>query len=325
MTAPPTSTPWPEFADPDSKQPLALQGQSWVDPKGSKSFPVINEIPRFVDNDKYVEAFGWQWNRFPKTQLDSHTGLPISENRLRICLGEELWNNLRGKQVLECGCGAGRFTELLLRQGALLTSIDLSSAVEANARNFPVNSQHRIAKADIMKLPFAPRQFDVVICIGVIQHTPNSEETIAALYEHVRPGGWLIIDHYTHEKGRWSSIKPLVRTWLKRQKPEKTLAFVESMVDKFLPWHRRFRSFYPAWFLLCRISPIVTYYRLIPELSEPLQKEWATLDTHDSLTDWFKHLRTQTQIQAALEKLKLQSIWCRMGGNGIEARGQRPL
>jgi SAM-dependent methyltransferase len=284
----------------------------------------VNEIPRFVENDGYVEAFGWQWNRFPKTQLDSYTGLPISETRLKRCLGDDLWRNLAGSHVLECGCGAGRFTELLLKQGAFVTSVDLSSAVEANARNCPVGERHRIAKADILNLPFAPRQFDVVICIGVIQHTPNSEDTIARLYDQVRPGGWLIIDHYTQEKGRWSSIKPLVRAWLKRQSPDRTLAFVESAVDSWLPWHRRFRNFYPAWFALCRISPIVTYYRLTPELPEPLQREWAMLDTHDSLTDWYKHLRTESQIRTVLQRLGLQSIWCQPGGNGIEARGQRP-
>lgn len=318
----PTTT-WQPFCHPDTQQPLDFQQDSYADPESAQEFPIVNGIPRFVDDDKYAEAFGWQWNRFPKTQLDSYTGLPISEIRLRRCLGD-LWGNLAGKQVLECGCGAGRFTELLLKQGAYVTSVDLSSAVEANSRNCPIDERHRIAKADIMKLPFARQQFDVVICIGVIQHTPSSEATIARLYDQVRPGGWLVIDHYTHEKGRWSSIKPLVRAWLKRKRPEETLAFVESAVDTWLPWHRRFRDNYFAWFVLCRISPIVTFYRLIPELPEHLQREWAMLDTHDSLTDWYKHLRTQTQIRGMLEDLGLDSIWCETGGNGIEARGQRP-
>jgi len=40
-------------------------------------------------------------------------------------------------------------------------SVDLSVAVDANARNFPITDNHRIAKADLTRLPFAPRQFDV--------------------------------------------------------------------------------------------------------------------------------------------------------------------
>jgi len=133
--------------------------------------PAMRPIPSFVPSDDYAANFGAQWNRFLKTQLDSYTGLPISRDRLRRCLGEELWPQLRGKVILECGCGAGRFTEVLLAEGAKVMSVDLSVAVDANARNCPISENHRIAKADLTRLPFAPRQFDVVICIGVIQHT----------------------------------------------------------------------------------------------------------------------------------------------------------
>ena len=49
------------------------------------------------------------------------------------------------------------------------------------------------------------------------------------------------------------------------------------------------------------------------------------VDTHDSLTDWYKHFRTQGQIRRSLERLGLREIWCQYGGNGVEARGKRPL
>ncbi|HEY0787434.1 MAG TPA: methyltransferase domain-containing protein, partial [Thermoanaerobaculia bacterium] len=85
----------------------------------------------------YADAFGAQWRRYSRTQLDSYTGTTISRDRLRRCLGEELWEGLSGRKVLEAGCGAGRFTEVLLERGAILTSVDLSDAVVANAENFP--------------------------------------------------------------------------------------------------------------------------------------------------------------------------------------------
>ena len=46
---------------------------------------------------------------------------------------------------------------------------------------------------------------------------------------------------------------------------------------------------------------------------------------NDSLTDWFKHLRNTKQIRAALEGLGAGDIWCEYGGNGVEARCQKPL
>ena len=65
-----------------------------------------------------------------------YTGIPISRTRLRRCLGEAVWKRLAGLDVLECDCGAGRFTEVLLDDGARVTSVDLSEAVDANAENF---------------------------------------------------------------------------------------------------------------------------------------------------------------------------------------------
>ena len=75
---------------------------------------------------------------------------------------------------------------------------------------------------------------------------------------------------------------------------------------------------------LSRVSPLLTYYHAYPELDDRLQYEWALLDTHDSLTDYHKHLRTPAQIVATLEALGGRDIWVAEGGNGVEARCRRP-
>jgi SAM-dependent methyltransferase len=240
-------------------------------------------------------------------------------------MGEELLATLSGKSVLECGCGAGRFTEVLLGKGAQLTSIDLSEAVEANQENFPQDSHHRIAQADILHLPFKAKQFDVVLCLGVIQHTPNPEATIGALYSHVKPGGWLIIDHYTYNLSWYTKTAPLFRRFLRRLPPDEGMKWTEWLVNTLVPIHIMVRDIRPVQMLLSRLSPVQYYYHAYPELSNELLREWALLDTHDSLTDWYKHYRTRGQIQRTLKQLGLEEIWCRYGGNGVEARGKRPL
>jgi len=290
---------------------------------GGRRYPIRDGIPRFTDSDAYAENFGIQWNLFQKTQLDSYTGVPLSRDRLRHCLGDALFASLRGKRVLEAGCGAGRFTEILLDEGAQVTSIDLSNAVDANARNFPIGEDHVVAQADILKLPFEARQFDVVICLGVLQHTPSTETSIEKLYEQVKPGGWLVVDHYTHQR-RWSSLKPVYRQWLKRQPQNQVMPIIERMVDRYLPMHRALREFYPGWFLLCRVSPITTFYRSLPQLSDQLQREFSLLDTHDSLTDWFKHIRNSDEIYAALKALGAEQVKSAYAGNGVEGRCRRP-
>lgn len=64
-----------------------------IDPLTSgiaKPYPIINRIPQFVNLSNYIDDFGYQWNKFIKTQLDSCVGIYLSERRLERCLGGEL-------------------------------------------------------------------------------------------------------------------------------------------------------------------------------------------------------------------------------------------
>jgi SAM-dependent methyltransferase len=279
-------------------------------------------IPRFVAGSNYADAFGLQWNTYRLTQLDSFTGTTISRDRLRRVLGESLWASLPGARVLECGCGAGRFTEVLLGEGALVTSVDLSEAVKANADNLPPDERHRVARADIMALPVRPRQFDIVLCLGVVQHTPRPEDTIGKLYEQVAADGSLVIDHYTYSLPRMTRVTaPIVRKWLIRLPPERALAVTTKLVGVLLPLHRRT---WPLARVIRRVSPITSYYHAYPDLPDDLRPEWALLDTHDSLTATFKHMRTTRQVRRSLERLGAKDIVSVRGGIGVEARARRP-
>jgi 2-polyprenyl-3-methyl-5-hydroxy-6-metoxy-1,4-benzoquinol methylase len=282
-------------------------------------------IPRFADNKNYTAAFGAQWKKYRLTQLDSFTGSTITEERLQRCLGGELWAALAGKHVLECGCGAGRFTEVLLKKRARVTSIDLSEAVEANQQNFPQSDGHRIAQADIMQLPFKPTQFDLVLCLGVIQHTPNPESTMRALAKHVKPGGTMAIDHYTYTVSEFTRTAGLLRPFLKRLPPATGLQWTEKLVAAFLPLHKRIRNLPAAQMLLNRFSPITCYYKAYPQLSDEIQYQWSLVDTHDSLTCWYRRFRTRSHIEKTMTLLGFENVVCWYGGNGVEARGQRAV
>src|SRR6266498_2449801 len=65
-----------------------------------RSFPIERHIPRFVPGESYTSSFGFQWNRFRRTQLDSHSGFPISRDRF---FQESRWSpeELAGKRVLD--------------------------------------------------------------------------------------------------------------------------------------------------------------------------------------------------------------------------------
>jgi 2-polyprenyl-3-methyl-5-hydroxy-6-metoxy-1,4-benzoquinol methylase len=293
-------------------------------------YSVRSDIPRLLGKESnYADAFGEQWIEYRITQLDSYTHTTISSDRLRRCLGESLWSSLQkaGRvEILESGCGAGRFTEILLSlPAASVTSTDLSSAVEPNKVNCPLSDRHRILQCDINHLPFGPEQYDIVVCLGVIQHTADPERTIEDLYRQVKPGGWLVIDHYTQTLSYYTKLSEwLLRPILKRVSPARGLTVTKALTRAFFPLHRAVRNVKLLQMVVSRFSPLLTYYHLFPQLNDKLQYEWAELDTHDSLTDFYKHLRSPRAIESTLRALGACNVWVQRGGNGVEARCQKP-
>lgn len=293
-----------------------------VSDKGEQ-FPIVKGIPRFLASDGYAASFGLEWNMHPLTQLDSMTGARISQERLERCLGRPA-TELKGLSVLEAGCGAGRFTELLVNAGAMVHSIDRSVAVEANKSNIGEQPNYVIAQADLLNPPFPRASFDVVVCLGVLQHTPSPEESMRALWQMVKPGGLFVIDHYTWSVSLVTKLAPLYRLFLKGMPPAQSKKVTDRLVATFFPMHWGVRRLRPAQMLLSRVSPCLVYLHAFPELSREQHYEWCRLDTYDQLTDHYKHLRTATQIRRTLASLNGQDIWVSRGGNGIEARCRKP-
>jgi 2-polyprenyl-3-methyl-5-hydroxy-6-metoxy-1,4-benzoquinol methylase/uncharacterized protein YbaR (Trm112 family) len=311
------------FVCPQHGAVLAVEGEVLTCPTGTHHFPIRNGIPRFVDDSTYSGGFGTQWHAFPRTQLDSHSGLPISRDRLLEALREDLWKTLPGSQVLEVGCGAGRFTEILLSQDAEVWSVDLSSAVDINVENCPLSSLHTVLQADLDRLPFKSSQFDLVLCLGVLQHTPSPEASILHLSQQVRQGGTLVLDHYVRNWGWVLSTKPLARLIIRQMSHDRGLTATNTLYRWFAPLYRLFPTRLGR-VLINRISPITFFTDEIPELSESQKQEWGMLDTHDSLTDHFKHRRTATQLSSALRDAGLIDVTVVLNGGVLVCRGTQP-
>src|SRR5262245_26782394 len=80
-----------------------------------RRYPVRNGIPRFVESDQYASNFSHEWTVHRTTQLDRES-LRISEATFAEKTG---WRpeDVRGKRVLDVGCGMGRFADVILRWG----------------------------------------------------------------------------------------------------------------------------------------------------------------------------------------------------------------
>src|SRR6267142_6939799 len=93
--------------------------------KDGRQFPIVRGIPRFVENDGYVDSFSFEWNTHKTTQLDTFRKDGSSEDIFRKKTGFKS-EDLNGKLVLDAGIGAGRFTDVMARWGANVIGIDLS-------------------------------------------------------------------------------------------------------------------------------------------------------------------------------------------------------
>lgn len=294
------------------------------DGSGAITYPIVDGIPRFVDSALYAAAFGFQWQSHSETQLDSKTGWSISRDRLERCIGAPL-ASIDGLRVLEAGCGAGRFTELLVEAGAVVHSIDMSQAVEVNRANIGDRENYVVAQADLTLPPFPPASFDLVVCLGVLQHTPSPAASIAALWRMVKPGGRLVIDQY-----RWSlSIvtkiaDPILRPVLKRMAPDRSKRVTDALTRWFFPVHWAIKGVPLAQPVFSRISPVLVYFTSFPQLSKEEHYEWARLDTYDHLTDYYKRLCTAGKISRTLTKLGATDISVRSERDVVGASCTKP-
>jgi ubiquinone/menaquinone biosynthesis C-methylase UbiE len=175
---------------------LERAASGWTCPKCAATFPRRDNVGRFVSSEHYVGSFGYQWNRFAQAQLDSANGTTRSRDTFVEKTGFPL-ESLRGARVLDAGCGMGRFAEVCIQAGADVHAIDLSTAVEAAARNLGHHPNAAFYQADIMNLPFTDATFDVVYSIGVLHHTPDTKKAFMSLTRLVKPGGRIAIWVYS--------------------------------------------------------------------------------------------------------------------------------
>lgn len=291
---------------------------NWQCVSCSRGYEIRGSVPRFVADAQYSGSFGFQWNRFRKTQLDSHTGLPLSRDRLLQVTG---WPMQLGQEsVLEAGSGAGRFTEVLAATGAQVHSFDLSEAVDANYANNGGYPNVTIVQASIYAIPFAPGSFDKVLCLGVLQHTPDPDRSFASLASMVRPGGQLVVDVYARSWRALVGWKYLLRPLTHRMKRQTLFGIIERIVPPLVPlssWLRRVAG--PAG---ARLLPILQYSHW--GLPDALNRQWAVLDTFDMYSPAHDHPRSEAEVHRWFENAGFEDISVGPGPNGVIGRGRRP-
>ena len=177
-------------------------------------YPIVRGIPRFVGSDQYVGSFSYEWNRWNRVQLDIANGRTESEDTFAEKTGftpEEL----RGKLVLDVGCGAGRFLDVASRWGADVVGIDLSFAVEASQANLGGRPNVSVIQADVFRLPFRDETFDAIFSIGVLHHSRDTREAFLQLPQLLKNGGDIAVWLYYYQDKVYNAASDFWRAVLR--------------------------------------------------------------------------------------------------------------
>jgi 2-polyprenyl-6-hydroxyphenyl methylase/3-demethylubiquinone-9 3-methyltransferase len=100
--------------------------------------------------------------------------------------------DLRGKKVLDVGCGGGILTEALAKTAAQATGIDMSSGAIAAAKQHAEQQGLTIDYQQVTVEQLAeqsPASFDVVTCMEMLEHVPDPASIIKACTQLVKPDG----------------------------------------------------------------------------------------------------------------------------------------
>jgi ubiquinone/menaquinone biosynthesis C-methylase UbiE len=108
------------------------------------------------------------------------------------------FDRMKGKKVLEVGCGAGTDLVRFARGGAEVVGVDLAeSAIELAKKNFAIAGLAAdLRVADGERLPFPDQSFDLVYAHGVVQYTADDRALVAEARRVVKPGGLVIVQVY---------------------------------------------------------------------------------------------------------------------------------
>jgi len=139
-----------------------------------------------------TKYFNWRYQKSThgKSKVDRY--LSDREFTIKIARARITWicSIAGGQRLLDIGAGNGALIYAACEAGFEATGLDLSQQAVSNAKEmFGID----IIPTDIVDFP-ADEAYDIVTAFGLIEHVRDPLETLKAAYNHIIPGGTLIIE-----------------------------------------------------------------------------------------------------------------------------------
>jgi ubiquinone/menaquinone biosynthesis C-methylase UbiE len=138
---------------------------------------------RDASSRAYYDDFATGYER------ERHRGYHALLDELELGAVEPL---VRGRDVLEVGCGTGLILEKLARVARRAEGVDLSPGMLAHAKRRGLD----VREGSATELPFPDATFDVAVSFKVLAHVPEIERALSEMARVCRPGGYVVAEHY---------------------------------------------------------------------------------------------------------------------------------
>lgn len=123
-----------------------------------------------------------------------HTMNPVRAGYIDQCV------QLKGKRVLDVGCGGGLLCEAMTRRGATVTGIDLGETTIEVANLHAMESQleirylrQTVEDHAVDSQAQGNAGYDVVTCLEMLEHVPDPASVINTIASLLKPGGQVVL------------------------------------------------------------------------------------------------------------------------------------
>lgn len=193
---------------------------------------------------------------------------------------------LRGKVMLDAGCGNGSQSVAYTKFGVEVIAIDLSSGLEHGHAFRSLHPGAQPAKVhfiqgDLQRPPLAPASLDLIHSAGVLHHTPDTRKTFRALRPLLQPGGTFYVWLYKYEP----KVTPIVNAI--RAATTKIPAAAFARVSQLMA--APFQGFCATVNALgIRAYPRMSRREAVLALMDIFGAPYAHYHSFEEVTDWYK-------------------------------------
>ena len=134
-------------------------------------------------------------------RLELGSPVDYGANAVQKRLGK-LYNHVdvKGKRILDIGCGNGSYTTVMARASSYTVGIDIESERLSTYKKVLDDEwasgallNNRILRASASSLPFVDSTFDIITMIEVLEHVDSEVETLKGCYRVLNKGGSVAI------------------------------------------------------------------------------------------------------------------------------------